>query len=76
MQNRSGRKGSKPVRWAEAKGRISLEYTYLYPPGIPLIVPGERISDQTVTQIERYEEMGFDIEGTEHTGMIEVLANE
>lgn len=68
--------GSKPVRWAEATGRISLEYTYLYPPGIPLIVPGERISDQTVTQIERYEEMGFDIEGTEHTGMIEVLANE
>ena len=68
--------GSETVLWSEAEGRISLEYTYLYPPGIPLIVPGERISGQTVKQIGMYEKMGFEIEGTEHKGQIEVLAHE
>lgn len=68
--------GTERVRWADAEGRVSLEYTYLYPPGIPLIVPGERISAQTVKQIEAYEGMGFDIEGTEQKGQIEVLAHE
>ena len=68
--------GTERVRWADAEGRVSLEYTYLYPPGIPLIVPGERISVQTVKQIEAYEGMGFDIEGTEQKGQIEVLAHE
>ena len=68
--------GSETVLWSEAEGRISLEYTYLYPPGIPLIVPGERISGQTVNQIGMYEKMGFEIEGTEHKGQIEVLAHE
>lgn len=68
--------GTERVRWADAEGRVSLEYTYLYPPGIPLIVPGERISAQTVKQIKAYEGMGFDIEGTEQKGQIEVLAHE
>lgn len=68
--------GTERVRWADAEGRVSLEYTYLYPPGIPLIVPGERISAQTVKQIDAYEGMGFDIEGTEQKGQIEVLAHE
>lgn len=68
--------GTETVRWTDAKGRVSLEYIYLYPPGIPLIVPGERISDLTVKQIKLYEEMGFEIEGTEHKGQIEVLIHE
>lgn len=68
--------GTEIVRWEDAKGRVSLEYAYLYPPGIPLIVPGERISDLTVTQISLYEEMGFDIEGPEQKGQIEVLTYE
>ena len=27
----------------EAKGRLSAEYIWAYPPGIPLLIPGERI---------------------------------
>ena len=32
----------------ESEGRIAGEFLYLYPPGIPLLVPGERISEEIV----------------------------
>lgn len=32
------------VREQEAAGRVSAEYIYLYPPGVPLLAPGELIS--------------------------------
>ena len=51
------------VKWNEASGRISLEYVYLYPPGIPMIVPGERITSTIVQKMVKYKEMGFSIEG-------------
>ena len=41
----------KKVVIQESAGYISKEYAYIYPPGIPLIVPGERISEGTVRQI-------------------------
>lgn len=63
------------VGWEKCSRRISGEYAYLYPPGIPLIVPGERISEKTAERIKEYEEMGFQIEGTKKKGKIEVLIN-
>lgn len=36
-------KERRSVRLMEAAGRIAGEYVYLYPPGIPLLLPGERI---------------------------------
>lgn len=63
------------VSLPECAGRVALEYAYIYPPGIPLIVPGERISAGTADQLQRYEAAGLQIEGTELRGKIEVLAN-
>ena len=63
------------IKYEESKGFISLEYVYFYPPGIPLIVPGERISEETVCQIMKYIDTGFEIRGTKQKGMIEVLDN-
>ena len=42
--------GSKVRRlpWRDSVGYISTEYAYLYPPGSPLIVPGERVSQEAV----------------------------
>ena len=51
---------------------VSFEYAYLYPPGIPLIVPGERINREAVEILRRYREMGFAIEGLDKEGWIEV----
>lgn len=61
--------------WNRTVGKIVLEYAYVYPPGIPLVVPGERVSKDTVEQIIRYEKMGFAIEGTKVYGKAEVLLN-
>lgn len=49
--------------WKQCAGLVSVEYVYLYPPGIPLIVPGEKISEEVVRLIEKYKKMGFQIEG-------------
>lgn len=56
-------------------GCISTEYAYIYPPGIPLIVPGERISEKAMRQLTEYQETGFDIRGIHEAGSIEVLDN-
>ncbi len=47
----------------EGTGRISAEFAYLYPPGIPLIVPGEQISGHFVKNVRRYLEQGFEVQG-------------
>lgn len=64
------------ILFAECAGYISTEYAYIYPPGIPLVVPGERISESTMHQIIKYQKTGFDIRGTKEKGKIEVLENE
>lgn len=64
------------ISFAQCTGYISTEYAYTYPPGIPLVVPGERISESTMHQIINYQKGGFDIRGTKEQGKIEVLENE
>lgn len=47
----------------DSAGEISAEFVYLYPPGIPLIVPGERIQEAHLVQITRAMEQGISVEG-------------
>ena len=65
--------GTEELAWQDAVGRISAEYAYLYPPGSPLIVPGEWISRETVNLLLQYQAAGFSIEGTEKAGRIRAL---
>lgn len=51
------------IRLAESKDRITAEYVYLYPPGIPILAPGERIKDSMIYQIEFYKRAGLDVMG-------------
>ena len=62
----------KSVALEESAGCVTLEYVYLYPPGIPILVPGEWISEETVEQIMEYEKAGFSIEGIREEGKIMV----
>lgn len=50
-----------PLR--ESQGYISAEFAYLYPPGIPLVVPGEEISIPWIENIRTYQGMGLEIQG-------------
>lgn len=47
----------------ESVGKISGEFAYLYPPGIPVIVPGEQITGQFVRNMRRYMEQGLELQG-------------
>ncbi len=51
------------VRLADAEGRISAEYAYQYPPGIPLLVPGEKIEEVILQRLLCQSEMGIEIQG-------------
>lgn len=56
---------AKEVPFSEAVNQISAEYIYLYPPGIPVIVPGEVITADFLQRIETCMEMGLAVEGYE-----------
>ena len=47
----------------KANGKISAEYVYLYPPGIPIVVPGEKITTELLKGLEECEEAGLSIKG-------------
>lgn len=47
----------------EGVGRISKEYIYLYPPGIPLIAPGEKITKELLELLKEYKNYGLEIKG-------------
>lgn len=66
--------GSKVRRlpWRDSVGYISTEYAYLYPPGSPLIVPGERVSQEAVDMLQWYHNLRFAIEGLKEDQYIEV----
>ena len=51
------------VSFAEAGGEMSADYVYLYPPGIPLIVPGEVITSEFLERIRECIRYGLRVEG-------------
>lgn len=57
---------TKDVSLEEAIGEMSAEYVYLYPPGIPMIVPGEIIDEEFVQQIYKCSQMNLTIEGAKN----------
>lgn len=64
------------VLWEESEGRVAMEYAYLYPPGSPVIVPGERISREAADLISYYETQNLRIEGIQTDGCIRVWKDE
>ena len=53
----------KQVLLKESEGLISGEYAYLYPPGIPLLTPGERIDRQFIKQTLQWKNQGIYLQG-------------
>ena len=47
----------------ESVGKIAAEFVYLYPPGIPIIVPGEQITGLFTRNVRRYKEQGLNLHG-------------
>lgn len=63
MYNSMDKEIQERIRFAESVNRVSGEYIYLYPPGIPLIVPGEMITQEVIEVVNRYIEEGLNVQG-------------
>lgn len=63
------------VKLDEAAGKISAEFVFLYPPGIPIIAPGEMITSEIISLINKYRGTGLEIHGLKdkEAGEIEVI---
>lgn len=47
----------------DAEGKTAGEYVNLYPPGSPIIVPGEIFTKDILTEIVAYRQQGFHVQG-------------
>ena len=56
-------RSSEQVPLRQSRGRISAEFLYLYPPGIPLIAPGELITEEIIETVMRYKEERLPVQG-------------
>ena len=56
-------KTSEETLLQEAKGKISGDFINLYPPGIPLIVPGEVFSEELIEEICGYLDEDLNVQG-------------
>ncbi|WP_313998959.1 aminotransferase class I/II-fold pyridoxal phosphate-dependent enzyme [uncultured Paenibacillus sp.] len=53
------------VPFKESAGRIIAEFIYVYPPGIPILLPGEVISQENIDYIVDHVDVGLPVKGPE-----------
>lgn len=56
----------------ESTGRIMAEFIMVYPPGIPILLPGELITDANLEYIREHLEAGLPVQGLEDPTLQEV----
>ncbi len=56
----------------ESAGRVAGDFLNLYPPGIPLLVPGEVIGEQMICNLKECMKMGLNIKGIYENHKIKV----
>lgn len=58
-------------------GRISTEFIYLYPPGIPIVAPGELVTGEIVKTVLQYRKLGLPVQGMAdvHASRLRVVRN-
>lgn len=60
---------SRKVPLAESSGKISAEFVMAYPPGIPILAPGEKITDEILEYIQFAKLKGCKMTGTKDMEM-------
>jgi arginine/lysine/ornithine decarboxylase len=66
------------VPFAAAVGRVAAEQVMFYPPGIPLLVPGDRITGETLHYIHAMQALGLKVVGPADASLqtLQVIAEE
>ena len=57
----------------EAEGQVSASFINLYPPGIPLLVPGEIISQRLVRDLKTIIKLNLELQGLTENNFITIL---
>ncbi len=60
---------SRPVEIAGAAGTVCAEWVAVYPPGIPVILPGEEVTAEMVNYLTRAREAGAKFQGPADPGL-------
>lgn len=55
--------GWEEIPLKQCVNRISAEFIYLYPPGIPITAPGELVTDEIINQILHYKNLKLPVQG-------------
>ena len=66
LQISEGLKEGEELSIRDGEGRICLEYLSLYPPGIPLLFPGEKLTAEKIQGIEALEKEGIELQYSRH----------
>ena len=68
---------SRSLPLEESVGEISTEFLLAYPPGIPLLCPGERITQDILDAVEAQKSAGLSVQGTRdpHVTHIQVASD-
>lgn len=51
--------------WKDCKNRISQDFIYPYPPGIPMVAPGEVITGEILDYMKEAKDLGIQLQGPE-----------
>jgi len=65
-------KAARTMSVKDIRGKISAEYIWAYPPGIPLVVPGEELTEETLKSLIIQREAGVSLRST-YGGMPKAL---
>ena len=63
---------TEPVPLFESEGRIMAEFIMVYPPGIPILLPGELITAANLAYIREHLQAGLPVQGLEDPNLEEV----
>jgi arginine decarboxylase len=61
------------VALEESAGRIIAEFVMVYPPGIPIFIPGEIITEENLSYIKKNLEVGLPVQGPEDPTLATIL---
>ena len=57
----------------QAANQISGDYIFLYPPGIPIVVPGEIITEELIETFRQIQGQGLKLHGLTEEGLIKIV---
>ncbi|MGL5260021.1 MAG: aminotransferase class I/II-fold pyridoxal phosphate-dependent enzyme [Lachnospiraceae bacterium] len=62
----------KKINIQDAINRVSGEYIYVYPPGIPIIAPGEKFTEEIIKSIHTFYNSNLNLVGLDHNKVVVV----